>query len=211
GVSVDMWTDASAYTMTVDDVIVTAITSTPLAVNDSYNAILGRTLSVPAPGVLLNDTGGSGPLTAQLVTNAAHGILSLSTNGGFTYTATNNFTGTDAFAYKASDGQTSSPNAVVTITVTTNHPPVANSDSYGTLVNIPLVLAAPGVLANDTDADGDSLTAVLVTGPTNGTIVLSTNGGFTYTPGTNFAGADSFTYKANDGLTNSSPTTVALS
>jgi hypothetical protein len=209
-VSVDMWTDASAYTMAVDNVLVSPISTTPIANNDAYNAVTGRLLTIPAPGVLANDTGGSGPLRAVLVTGVSHGTFALSTNGGFTYTATGNFTGTDTFIYKASDGITNSANATVSITVTTNHPPVANNDNYGTLVNTPLTVAEPGVLGNDTDADGDSLTAVVVSNPTNGTVTLNPNGSFTYTPAPNFTGTDGFTYKANDGLANSAAATVTL-
>ena len=60
-------------------------------------------------------------------------------------------------------------------------------------------MTAPGVLANDTDVDGATLTAVLVTGPAHGTLALNADGSFTYTPAANFNGADSFTYRANDG------------
>ena len=58
---------------------------------------------------------------------------------------------------------------------------------------------APGVLANDTDIDGPSLSAAVVTPAANGTVVLNANGSFTYTPNANFNGVDSFTYRASDG------------
>ena len=77
--------------------------------------------------------------------------------------------------------------------------PVAVADSYSTPQNTALVQAAPGVLANDTDANGDPLTAVLDTNVAHGTLALSANGGFTYTPTTGYSGPDSFTYHANDG------------
>ena len=50
------------------------------------------------------------------------------------------------------------------------------------MANTTLTVPAPGILANDSDADGDSLTAVLAAGPTQGTLSLSANGGFTYVP-----------------------------
>src|SRR5205085_1355128 len=60
-------------------------------------------------------------------------------------------------------------------------------------------LEAPGgVLANDTDADGNTLSAVLVSGPSHGTVSLAADGGFTYTPAADYNGPDSFTYKATD-------------
>jgi VCBS repeat-containing protein len=91
-----------------------------------------------------------------------------------------------------------------------NDPPVANADAYSTDENSPLILAAPGVLANDADADGDALTAVLVTGPSHGTLVLNANGSFTYTPNSGFNGADGFTYRANDGTDSSGLSTVSI-
>ncbi|SPE50826.1 hypothetical protein SBV1_1220023 [Verrucomicrobia bacterium] len=91
-----------------------------------------------------------------------------------------------------------------------NPSPVANNDSYSFTENTTLTVHAPGVLGNDTDGAGNALNAVLASGPTHGTLTLNANGGFSYTPTTNFSGADSFTYQANDGVTNSVVATVAL-
>ena len=92
-----------------------------------------------------------------------------------------------------------------------NNSPVANPDSYSTLEDTPLTIPGPGVLGNDSDLDSDSLRAVLVTQPTNGSAVLNSEGGFTYNPSPNFSGFDSFTYRANDGFLNSSEATVVIS
>src|SRR5205814_3202373 len=175
-----------------------------------YTAVSGLQLSVPAPGVLGNDSGGSGPLNASLVSGVSHGTLSLNSNGGFNYTATGGFTGTDTFTYRANDGVTNS-SATVTIAVTPNHPPVATADNYTVQVNSTLSAPAPGVLANDTDSDGNTLTALLVSGPVSGFLTLSNSGAFNYTPNVGFIGSDSFTYRANDGLTNSGVATVTIS
>jgi len=91
-----------------------------------------------------------------------------------------------------------------------NHPPVANADSDNGTQNTPVTIAAPGVLANDTDADGDPLTAVLVTSAMHGTLALNADGSFSYTPAAGFSGADSFTYKANDGKDDSAVATVTI-
>ena len=91
-----------------------------------------------------------------------------------------------------------------------NNPPIANNDAYSTNQGTPLIVAAPGVLANDTDADGDPLTAVLMSAPSNGTVTLNSNGSFTYTPNPAFTGADAFTYVANDGTANSNVATVTI-
>src|SRR5207237_5526098 len=69
---------------------------------------------------------------------------------------------------------------------------------------------AAGVLANDTDIDGDVLTATLVSGPSHGTLALNADGTFTYTPAANWNGADSFTYQTSDGPVATGPTAVSL-
>src|SRR6185295_13958098 len=88
--------------------------------------------------------------------------------------------------------------------------PNATNDSYTTFVNTTLTVAAPGVLANDADPDGEALTAVKQTNPGHGTVTLNANGSFTYIPATNYLGADSFTYKAYDGSKYSGVTTVSI-
>ena len=95
-------------------------------------------------------------------------------------------------------------------TTAVNDIPVAAAESYTTLNNITLTVAAPGVLTNDADTDSPSgfvgRRAILVTTTTNGTLVLNSNGGFTYQPKGGFVGSDSFTYKTNDGPWNADPT-----
>src|SRR5262249_9629921 len=109
------------------------------------------------------------------------------------------------------DGLTNSGVATVTLSISdSNRPPVANNDSYGLNKNTTLSISPPGVLSNDTDPDDNILTSILVTGPAPGTLNLQTNGSFTYTPVRNYYGADSFSYRANDGLTNSGIATVSL-
>ncbi|MES2097137.1 MAG: Ig-like domain-containing protein, partial [Pseudomonadota bacterium] len=69
-----------------------------------------------------------------------------------------------------------------------NQAPVAVADSYTTAEDTTLTIAAAGVLANDTDADGNALKAVLVAGPAHGTLTLNANGSFSYTPAANYNG-----------------------
>ncbi len=75
------------------------------------------------------------------------------------------------------------------------------------LLNVPLFF---GVLSNDSDAEGNPLTAILVSDVSNGTLNLSSNGSFTYTPDANFFGTDNFTYKVNDGAVDGTTATVAI-
>ena len=185
----------------------------PVANNDSYTTAFQTPLTVPAPGVLGNDTDANGdPLTAVLLTGVTSGTLNLAANGSFTYTPAAGFTGTASFTYRANDGTAFSNSATVTITVGNppNVPPVANNDSYTTAFQTPLTVPAPGVLGNDTDANGDPLTAILQSGPTSGTLALNANGSFTYTPAAGFSGNASFTYAANDGTVNGNTATVTI-
>lgn len=81
-----------------------------------------------------------------------------------------------------------------------NQAPTPVDDNYNTSRDTQLVVAAPGMLGNDTDPDGDPLTAVLDSGPSNGTLdSFGADGSFSYTPGSGFSGKDSFTYFADDG------------
>ena len=184
----------------------------PVAVNDSYSTPQGVALNIALPGVLANDSDVDGdPLTAILVSNPTHGTLTLNGNGSFLYTPAANYFGPDSFTYKANDGQANSGVATVSLTVThVNHAPVAANDAYSTPQDTALNVSAPGVLGNDSDPDGDALTAMLVSNPSHGTLTLNGNGSFVYTPASGYSGGDSFTYKDSDGQTNSGVATVTL-
>lgn len=189
---------------------ITVANQVPSAAGNSYTTPHRQTLTVGAPGLLGNDTDSDGDsLSAVLVQAPANGSLTLNSDGSFTYTAIANYAGTDSFTYKVSDGIADSSAASVTINVT-NVAPVASGNIFGVHADTPLSLGAPGVLGNDTDADGDALSAILVSGPSSGTLTLGSGGSFVYTPNTGFVGSDSFTYKANDGIANSGVVTVTL-
>ena len=79
--------------------------------------------------------------------------------------------------------------------------PGARSDEYTTAQGAPLVVAAPGILDNDTRRTGHDLVAELVRGPISGTLTLLATGGFTYRPNPGFHGRDRFIYRALDGTT----------
>ena len=188
---------------------VTAVNDAPVAVDDAYNVDENTTLTVDAPGVLGNDSDPDGDaLTAVLVDDVSNGTLTLNADGSFTYTPDADFNGTDNFTYKANDGSLDSN--VATVTISVNGPPVAVNDAYNFDENTTLSVDAPGVLGNDTDPDGDALTAVLVDDVSNGTLTLNPNGSFTYTPDADFNGTDIFTYKANDGSLDSNVAAVFL-
>ncbi|MBW3541493.1 MAG: tandem-95 repeat protein, partial [Planctomycetes bacterium] len=189
-----------------------ALLAAPTASNDLYFANEDFTLNIGAPGVLGNDSDPDGdPLTAILASGAANGTVVLNANGSFSYTPNPNFNGTDSFTYQASDGGATSNVATVTIAVNAAQDlPVAVDDSYAVNEDQTLNIAAAGVLTNDSDPDGDPLTAVLENGPANGNLALNADGSFSYTPDADFTGVDSFTYKANDGTADSNVATVTI-
>src|SRR5436190_1386227 len=180
--------------------------SGPFAQDDSFARKSGQGLAVNAPGVLGNDGDPNGkPLTATPVSTPSHGNVVLNPDGSFTYTPDNPTSDTtDKFNYKANNGTKDSNVAEVTIKVSNKNSsaPIANDDAYNTPEDTPLNVAAPGVLANDVDADGPALTATLLTNPSHGSVVLSSNGAFTYNPAHNFFGTDTFTYRVSDGTSN---------
>ncbi|GAB4527234.1 MAG: hypothetical protein OHK0046_44840 [Anaerolineae bacterium] len=171
----------------------------PVAEPDTFDVSSSSGSVIGAPGVLSNDDDvDSDSLTAVLVSNPTSGTIQLNADGGFTYTPAANSPLTVTFTYKANDGRADSN--VVTVTLNLNNTtPSARSDSYTMEPNSTLTIAAPGVLTNDTDTDGDTLTAVLVTDVTHGTLNLNSSGAFTYTPNANHTGTDVFTYRASDG------------
>lgn len=184
---------------------------TPLAVNDIYSIAEDGTLAVAASsGVLVNDTP-AGSLTASLLSGTGHGSLSLAADGSFSYTPHANYNGADSFTYQAVSGGIASLPATVNLAVIpVNDPPQAVGNAYSVLAGTTLSVTLPGVLGNDSDIDGNALTALLNTSVSHGSLGLNANGSFSYTPTTGYSGPDSFTYRASDGLATSAPATVTL-
>ncbi len=88
---------------------------------------------------------------------------------------------------------------------------MANDDAQKAKKGKTLNVAAPGVLGNDSDANGDRLTAQVVSNPAKGTLSLNSDGSFSYTPNRNFKkGTDSFTYRATDGKGGTDTATVTI-
>ena len=201
-------TDTAVVTITVN-----AVNDRPLAISDIYRSH-EATMTVSADdGVLVNDTDvEDDPLTVALVTGPAHGTLNLASDGSFTYTRQTGYLGSDSFRYKANDGQADSN--VVTVHIVVDEldaAPVAVNDAYTTAEDTELVVfGTSGVLANDSDADEEAFAAVLVTEPEHGTVKLFSGGAIRYLPDPNFAGTDSFTYRATDGKADSAPATVTI-
>ncbi|TWU65994.1 tandem-95 repeat protein [Crateriforma conspicua] len=94
--------------------------------------------------------------------------------------------------------------------IVTDPSPTASDDSYAVMEDGTLSIGAAGVLNNDSDPEGQSLTANLISGPGNGTLSLNSDGSFNYTPDADFDGTDQFTYAANDGISDSAAATVTI-
>lgn len=207
-------TDTSApqtFTITI-----TPVNDTPVANPDSVTV----TESDPAGvtfNVLANDTevdaGDVLSVSSYDGSTISNGTLSSSGGGSFNYVPDAAFSGTETFTYVASDTSGATASATVTITVTSvPNSPVAGGDAYVTQQDTPLTIAAPGVLGNDGDLDGDTLTLQTspISGPANGVVVLASDGSFTYTPSGGFTGTDSFTYRIDDGTGRSADGVVTI-
>jgi VCBS repeat-containing protein len=196
-------------------ITVSPVNDVPVAVNDAYTLSEGGTLHVAAPGVLANDTDPDGPAdVALLVSGPAHASsFTLNPNGEVLYVHDGSATTSDSFTYKVNDGLADSNVATVALTITAvNHTPVANNDAYSTTEGGTLDVAAPGVLANDTDPANAPLTAALVSGPAHASsFTLNANGSFTYVHDGSETTADSFTYRASNGPASSNVATVTIS
>ncbi len=190
--------NATGNVLSNDTDVDTGDTKTVSAV--SFGAITG-TLGAPLPG--------------------SFGSLSLNADGSFFYVVNNDHASVQAlrtsstslsetFDYTVRDaaGETSAATLVVAITGANDAPVAANNNFTATQNTL---LSATSVLTNDSDLDDTSLSAVLVTGPAHGLLMLRGNGTFDYSPFTDYIGPDSFTYTANDGALNSNVATVMLS
>jgi VCBS repeat-containing protein len=208
--------DSNTATVTLT---VNAVNDAPVAVNDTgYSTLENAPLSVPAPGVLGNDTDTeSSPLTAVLDAGPSHAAsFLLNADGSFSYTPTTSYTGPDSFTYHANDGGLDSNVATVSITVVPpNATPTADAASPSIAEDTPTAITLTGH-----DADDDDLTFTIVTGPTHGTLgsigapncaaANDCTASVTYSPAANYFGPDSFTYKVNDGTVDSAPATVSI-
>jgi len=185
----------------------------PIAEDDFYSVDEDSLLTVNPIGVLLNDTNTqSDTFLAIIKTDTGFGILTLNSDGSFTYQPNPDFDSTDSFTYVANNGTHNSNEATVTLSVNPiNDTPVASGDSYIISEDSTLDIPAPGVLDNDSDVDEDTLTSIIDTTTVNGILTLNSDGSFTYTPDANFNDSDSFTYHANDGLLDSNIVTVDIS
>jgi VCBS repeat-containing protein len=194
---------------------ITSANDAPVAVNDGpFLVDEGAIFSSGGASVLDNDTDAENdPLTAVLVTGPVNAdAFTLNSNGTFSYTHNGSETTSDSFTYRASDGSLSNV-ATVAITVNpVNDRPVAANDAPPAIDEGGLINGTFNVLDNDTDAEDDALTAVLVAGPAQAdSFNLNANGTFTYQHNGSDTVTDSFSYQASDGeLSNVATVTISI-
>jgi hypothetical protein len=153
-----------------------------------------------------------GPLAYSLVTAPA-GMAIGSASGLVSWTPARAQVGSQPVRIRVTDTTGLFTEQLYTITVAdANYAPTAAADTYLMVQGGTLTVAAPGVLANDSDPDGDTLSALLSTSPVGGGLTLQANGGFTYTPAATLANTTrSFTYAARDpGGLSSAPATATI-
>ena len=204
-------TDSFTYTVaneTGQSAMATAtieVNAVPVAAADTFSTNEDETLSViPSEGLLINDSDADGDdLRAVLVESTQSGTLTLEDNGAINFVPEADFVGDVTFTYLVTDGVNESAPATVTIQVLeVSDPPVAAADAYTVAEDAVLTVdAATGLLANDTDLEGDSLVTTVMNLPANGTLELQTDGSFIYTPNADFHGEDTFVYCLTDGTT----------
>jgi RHS repeat-associated protein len=171
----------------------------PVAGNASVSVAHDRSVAITPPVTdAENDS-----VALSVAANPLDGTVVANSNGTFTYTPNPHYFGTDSFTYSASDGiLTSATSGTISITVNETAPVAQNGD-YSTPANQTLDSTSTSVRSVqtfDTDAEGDALTSVLVSGPAHGSLAFNADGTFLYTPATGYTGLDSFTYYDTDGL-----------
>ena len=207
--------DQAVATITVD-----AVEDAPVAVDDSYSLDVDTSLTINpgAEDLLANDFDADGDMltvNTTPITDVTNGTLSLNNDGSFTYTPDAGFVGTDSFEYEVSDGDGDTDDGMVTIEVVDpNSAPVAMDDMYNVDEDTMFSTTAgvDGLLMNDSDPDGDSLSVSTTPteDPENGVVVIQADGSFTYTPALDFHGVDTFSYEVLDGNGGSSTATATI-
>ena len=185
------------------------VTLTVGAVNDLPVATNGDVSTPEDTGITitLNATDVEGSTLAYtIVAQPQHGTLGTLNGNTVVYMPNNEYSGPDSFTFRVNDGAADSNVATVSITVTpVNDPPVALNGSATTAED-----TAVAVTLGGSDVEGATLTYAIINGPAHGMLGAVSGNGVTYTPAANFSGTDTFTFRANDGASNSMVAVITI-
>jgi len=202
-------TDTATVTVNVG-----SVNDAPVAIDDSVSTDEDTAIVLGISDIVdPNDTDLDGDtLVITAVSNPSNGSVVLNSDGTVTFTPDANFHGTATFDYTISDGNGGTDTATVTVNVgSVNDAPVAIDDSVSTDEDTAIVLGISDIVdPNDTDLDGDTLVITAVSNPSNGSVVLNSDGTVTFTPDANFHGTATFDYTISDGNGGSDTATVTV-
>jgi Big-like domain-containing protein/concanavalin A-like lectin/glucanase superfamily protein/K319-like protein len=186
--------------------------SLPGAVNMAPIVSAGsdQSIRLPATAGLHGTVTDEGVPTTTWSMASGPGTVTFGDAAALSTTATFSAAGSYELTLTADDGELSASASVRIEVKDVGVPPVAVNDGFAVDEDGVLTVNAPGIVGNDTDADGDSFQATLVSLPGHGGLAFGTNGSFVYTPAPNYNGPDSFTYKDNDGSGDSNVATVSI-
>lgn len=195
--------------------------SAPALLGNDFDPDNGETALLQLAAFGFGSTSVTLPTVGSTTLAGTYGVLTISASGQLSYAATTAASAdlvkgaqaSDAFTYTIADphGATSMAQLLFTV-IGDNHAPLSVADIYSVAYGQALTVAASsGVLENDSDADGDTLSSLLDTGPAHGNLTLNADGSFTYTPFAGYVGADSFSYLASDGSESGASTLVTIS
>ena len=176
----------------------------PVAVNDTASVDEDGSVTID---VLANDSDPNGDPLRVTAASADNGSVTINANGTITYVPNPDYNGEDTIRYTVSDPQGNTANGTVAMTVeAVEDLPVAQDDTADVAANDSVVI---DVLANDTDADGDTL-RVTEASAENGRVEINADGTLTYTPTPGFSGDDTITYTVSDPQGNTDEGSVAV-
>ena len=173
----------------------------PVAADETVGGVEDVAQVIAAASLLANETDIDGDaLTIVAVSNATGGSVSLDGNGDVLFTPDANFHGAASFDYTVSDGNGGSASATATINVASvNDAPTGSGETIDATEDTALTIAASVLLANEADADGDTLTIASVANASSGNVSLDGNGDVAFTPAADFSGNATFEYIVTDG------------
>lgn len=197
--------NVSTYTITVNPV-----NDAPVSNDYSNNVEEGKSQDFPISNLGSDIDNDDGDLSVVLVSNPSYGTFQRQTNTNNNFyeyvPSDSNFAGTESFTFKLNDGSLLSDESTITFIYSNadDDPPSVNDVAASTDEDVAVDITLDG-----SDPDGDTLTYSIVSNPSNGSVVIGADTA-TYTPNANYNGTDAFTYKTNDGTTDSNTATVTV-